>query len=642
MKKFNLLNFSLACALMAAPVVGVAQNMPSYETNWYKDYVGLGRVSVTAPASIAKSVNYTIANDGDPATTGDWGGPLSAISAEVAKANPYQGCSGVAPGSLTGKIALVQRGNCEFGVKAKQAQDAGAIAVVIVNNIPGGPVGMGAGAVGGTVSNTIPVIMVSQDDGAAIEAALNQSLTVTMNFSKWGKGLANDLAIVDRGLSFGHSFAMPVGQMGNASNVDAYKMVDCAVIGNFGTADATGVEVHSKLTWVPDNGNPTVVKTHVMTVGNFAAADSIKSPFADEVYALPNASGTGRFDMEYFVKSDVADDYAADDTMRQSFYVTSNILSKGRYNFATNEPFRSTYVRWGTADFMQGPFVYIAKGGYGVDDVQFAVSNGTPDDPTLTGPFDIFLYKWVDGANSQPQDGKMQSGENTLIASATKDQFGAGDTSGVVMNLRFVNKDDNTKPVVLQDNSWYWIAANIPAGNFLGSDGELNYQPRVWSRGKVSSGAVVEPFAITVGGNDAAFNDDPSTTAAMFPSEGSTIDVDSVGFAEQRDGQVAALPIRLTPHLVSVKNIANTVKDIELYPNPATDVLNVELNLTEEAKQVRYTIIDITGKRVSYEYHYNVKNDKYQIATSKLIAGTYYLMVSVDGVPTVKQFTIVK
>jgi hypothetical protein len=641
MKKFNLLNFSLACAFMASPFVGVAQpNMPSYETNWYSNYVGNGRVGVTAPASIAKSMNYTIANDGDG--SGDWGGPLSYINAEVVKASPYQACLGVPAGSLTGKIALIQRGNCEFGVKAKQAQDAGAIAVVIVNNIPGGPVGMGAGAVGGTVSNTIPVIMISQDDGAMISAQLDQAVTVTMNFSKWGKNLTNDLAILDRGLSFGHSFAMPQPQLANASGVDAYKMVDCAVIGNFGSATATGVEVHSKLTWVPDNGNPTVVKTHVMNVGTFAPGDSIKSPFADEVYALPDVTNTGRFDLEYFVKSDVADEYAGDDTMRQSFYVTSNILSKGRYNFAAQEPYRSTYVRWGTGDFMQGPLVYIAKGGYAVQDVQFAISNSNVDDPTLAGPFDILLYKWVDGSNSQPLDGKMQSGENVYVGSATKDQFGAGDTAGAVMTVRFVNRDDNTKQIVLEDNSWYWIAGNIPSGNFLGSDGELNYQPRVWARGKVSQGAKVEPFAITVGGNDNDFNDDKSTTAAMFPSEGTTIDVDSVGFAEQRDGQLAALPIRLTPHRVGVSDIVNTVKNIELYPNPATDVLNVELNLTAEAKQVRYTIIDITGRRVSYEYHYNVKNDKYQIVTNKLAAGSYYLMVSVDGVPTVKQFTIVK
>jgi hypothetical protein len=38
---------------------------------------------------------------------------------------------------VNGKIAVLYRGDCQFGVKAKNAQDAGAIAVIIINNVPG-------------------------------------------------------------------------------------------------------------------------------------------------------------------------------------------------------------------------------------------------------------------------------------------------------------------------------------------------------------------------------------------------------------------------------------------------------------------------------------------------------------------------
>ncbi|MBK8493631.1 MAG: M36 family metallopeptidase [Chitinophagaceae bacterium] len=50
----------------------------------------------------------------------------------------YLGCNPYAPGSLNGKIALIDRGICPFVYKAKNAQDAGAIGVVIVNNVAGG------------------------------------------------------------------------------------------------------------------------------------------------------------------------------------------------------------------------------------------------------------------------------------------------------------------------------------------------------------------------------------------------------------------------------------------------------------------------------------------------------------------------
>ncbi|MCA0131042.1 T9SS-dependent M36 family metallopeptidase [Winogradskyella alexanderae] len=71
---------------------------------------------------------------------------------------------------LNGKIAIIRRGECEFGVKVLAAQNAGAVAVIMVNNVPDDPIIMGPGAVGASV--TIPSIMVNQADGEAIIASL--------------------------------------------------------------------------------------------------------------------------------------------------------------------------------------------------------------------------------------------------------------------------------------------------------------------------------------------------------------------------------------------------------------------------------------------------------------------------------------
>lgn len=83
------------------------------------------------------------------------------------------GCEASAA-SLSGKLAIVDRGTCDFTVKVKNAQSAGAVGVIIVNNVAGNPF-----APGGTDRKVkIPSAMVSDVDGATLKtkAALSANL----------------------------------------------------------------------------------------------------------------------------------------------------------------------------------------------------------------------------------------------------------------------------------------------------------------------------------------------------------------------------------------------------------------------------------------------------------------------------------
>jgi hypothetical protein len=73
--------------------------------------------------------------------------------------------------ALNGKIAVIRRGSCTFAIKVKKAQDAGAIAAIIVNNVAGGISMAGADA-----SITIPAVSMSQVDGEALITAMNSGL----------------------------------------------------------------------------------------------------------------------------------------------------------------------------------------------------------------------------------------------------------------------------------------------------------------------------------------------------------------------------------------------------------------------------------------------------------------------------------
>ncbi|HIG26585.1 MAG TPA: hypothetical protein EYQ50_01845, partial [Verrucomicrobiales bacterium] len=75
---------------------------------------------------------------------------------------------------LKGNIALIDRGVCFFSDKTMAAQEAGAIGVIIVNNVEGIPPGMTGDAQG----ITIPVLSISINDGNRIKEALDQGETV--------------------------------------------------------------------------------------------------------------------------------------------------------------------------------------------------------------------------------------------------------------------------------------------------------------------------------------------------------------------------------------------------------------------------------------------------------------------------------
>ena len=93
--------------------------------------------------------------------------------------NPNEGCSSLTNGAaISGNIAVVYRGSCNFSSKALNAQNEGALAVIVVNNVSGPAVGMASGDDGDQV--TIPTFMLSQADGQAIINELASGVTVDL------------------------------------------------------------------------------------------------------------------------------------------------------------------------------------------------------------------------------------------------------------------------------------------------------------------------------------------------------------------------------------------------------------------------------------------------------------------------------
>ena len=78
---------------------------------------------------------------------------------------------------VSGKIALVDRGVCTFVVKARNCQAAGAIAVLVADNTSDNP----PASLGGTDSSiTIPMVRITQADGAKIRSNLGSGVNTTL------------------------------------------------------------------------------------------------------------------------------------------------------------------------------------------------------------------------------------------------------------------------------------------------------------------------------------------------------------------------------------------------------------------------------------------------------------------------------
>ncbi len=85
--------------------------------------------------------------------------------------------------AVNGKIALIDRGVCGFAVKVKNAQNAGAVGVLIADNAAGAPAGLG----GTDPSITIPAVRITQANGTQLKTQLaTRSRTNSGVFARLG------------------------------------------------------------------------------------------------------------------------------------------------------------------------------------------------------------------------------------------------------------------------------------------------------------------------------------------------------------------------------------------------------------------------------------------------------------------------
>ena len=91
------------------------------------------------------------------------------------------GCTSVDPGA-SGELAIINRGTCIFSQKVANAKAAGAIAVLIINNVAGDPIAMARTA---GFDDDMPAVMISKNDGAALRASGETTASADATFQEF-------------------------------------------------------------------------------------------------------------------------------------------------------------------------------------------------------------------------------------------------------------------------------------------------------------------------------------------------------------------------------------------------------------------------------------------------------------------------
>jgi minor extracellular serine protease Vpr len=143
-------------------VIGVASfdntKMALSTFNISPDNTAVGYIAASGGGVIPTSGTFDMARTGTTTSTSD-------------------ACSALPAGSLTNKVVLIRRGTCNFTIKATNAQNAGAVGVVLYNNYP-----PNSGFITPQVTApvTIPVVFVNETEGALIDGRLaGGSLSMT-------------------------------------------------------------------------------------------------------------------------------------------------------------------------------------------------------------------------------------------------------------------------------------------------------------------------------------------------------------------------------------------------------------------------------------------------------------------------------
>jgi len=484
------------------------------------------------------------------------------------------GCNALVNGAdVDGKIAVVYRGSCQFGVKALNAADAGAIAVIIVNNA-GGVVGMAPGDSGGLVD--VPVVMISNDTGALLKEEILAG-NVTAYLGK--PNFANNMAVVPAYVLRPQWAAKPAAIL---QNQDEFSLPLGGYVYNNGSDFQTGITLRATIML-----NDAIIYDETASGGDLETEDSVYialPTFSQESYDF------GVYNLTYQVAADVPDEFIFNDAVATTFSVTQDMFSYARWNPDTDQPVTGPFYSLAVAawDGAFEPCIHFRDPNASrlrADGIVVAATTATAN--TLADKIlEIAIYEWTDDFDViDPLPPITELVENLENPIAFGEFAYTSNDQGIPVNIDFFD------PVILEDNVRYLFC--------------------------VKSETVMQElfFGYAENGYDytltQAENQDPSFIL---------ITAETVGFDGFGTDLAPAIGVRLVNY-GGVNTSDNDKVDITPYPNPTRDFIAIPYSGSAESATIH--IYDLTGRLVKSENANYGGDNMIQIDMNGVTNGSY-------------------
>lgn len=521
------------------------------------------------------------------------------ISGEGCAGSPSPG-SPPGPGNwndLTGKIAVVYRNTCEFGWKALQAQNAGAVACIIVNRENAAP-GMLGGVEGPNV--TIPCVMISDVDGGALINELNNGPVEVFIGNKIG-AFANDIG--------GDLNFLLVSPYGTANSMMDNGFDVGIQVYNFGSAVQSAATVNLSIDGPTGNVYNESVPLPSM---NSTDTVAIYTGFGLELpdFTLPSYPN-GLYTMTYTIDLGVPDDFPFDNVYTSTFTVNDDVISYARIDGA-GMPIATSFTTLseGPSELQSCMFYENSQIDVALGSVSMVAHADTSLHEFEGTEILLNIYEWNDAWTDL-------SDANYFAQGAPNDPF-AGITSSnkIVSATHYPLSDDEVDEaftvdftdIALLTGQRYLVCAQTYDPNVsFGLDNGINYSGEYNVR--------LKPFH------------------TIFATQAAGSQWYTAGW----DGQSAA-SIALNVFDIATLGLSDdSVVNGKAFPNPTNNNVTIALDATGNGQ---LNVTDVSGK-VALSQTISLVNGQTNIDMSKLDAGVYIFNVSLENGKS-SQFNVVK